>query len=88
MSASNKYKIEYKDNGDGVRIYINIKKLDLFVYINKLDPSRSLTSWYRKGWVKYETKNNIVIEDTLVSMLKSKNTDDVNLAFEILSTRF
>jgi hypothetical protein len=87
MSASNKYKIEYKDNGQN-KYMINIKKLDLFVYINKLDPSRSLTSWYRKGWIRYETKNNVVIEDTLVSMLKSKNTDDVNLAFEILSTRF
>ena len=87
MSASNKYKIEYKDNGQN-KYMINIKKLDLFVYINKLDPSRSLTSWYRKGWIKYETKNNIIIEDTLVSMLKSKNTDDVNLAFEILSNRF
>jgi hypothetical protein len=87
MSASNKYKIEYKDNGQN-KYMINIKKLDLFVYINKLDPSRSLTSWYRKGWIRYETKNNIVIEDTLVSMLKSKNTDDINLAFEILSNRF
>lgn len=87
MSASNKYKIEYKDNGQN-KYMINIKKLDLFVYVNKLDPSRSLTSWYRKGWIRYETKNNVVIEDTLVSMLKSKNTDDVNLAFEILSTRF
>jgi hypothetical protein len=87
MSASNKYKIEYKDNGQN-KYMINIKKLDLFVYINKLDPSCSLTSWYRKGWIRYETKNNVVIEDTLVSMLKSKNTDDVNLAFEILSTRF
>jgi len=87
MSASNKYKIEYKDNGQN-KYMINIKKLNLFVYINKLDPSRSLTSWYRKGWIRYETKNNVVIEDTLVSMLKSKNTDDVNLAFEILSTRF
>jgi hypothetical protein len=87
MSASNKYKIEYKDNGQN-KYMINIKKLDLFVYINKLDPSRSLTSWYRKGWIRYETKNNVVIEDTLVSMLKSKNTDDVNLAFEILSNRF
>jgi hypothetical protein len=87
MSASNKYKIEYKDNGQN-KYMINIKKLDLFVYINKLDPSRSLTSWYRKGWIRYETKNNVVIEDTLVSMLKSKNTDDINLAFEILSTRF
>jgi hypothetical protein len=87
MSASNKYKIEYKDNGQN-KYMINIKKLDLFVYINKLDPSRSLTSWYRKGWIRYETKNNIIIEDTLVSMLKSKNTDDVNLAFEILSNRF
>lgn len=87
MSASNKYKIEYKDNGQN-KYMINIKKLDLFVYINKLDPSRSLTSWYRKGWIRYETKNNVVIEDTLVSMLKSKNTDDVNLAFEILNTRF
>ena len=87
MSASNKYKIEYKDNGQN-KYMINIKKLDLFVYINKLDPSRSLTSWYRKGWIRYETKNNVVIEDTLVSMFKSKNTDDINLAFEILSTRF
>jgi hypothetical protein len=87
MSASNKYKIEYKDNGQN-KYMINIKKLDLFVYINKLDPSRSLTSWYRKGWIRYETKNNVVIENTLVSMLKSKNTDDINLAFEILSTRF
>jgi hypothetical protein len=87
MSASNKYKIEYKDNGQN-KYMINIKKLDLFVYINKLDPSRSLTSWYRKGWIRYETKNNVVIEDTLVSMLKSKNTDDINLAFEILSNRF
>ena len=86
MSVSNKYKIEYKSHG--YKHLINIKKLDLFVYINLLDPSRSLTSWYRKGWIKCETKNNILIEDTLVSMLKSKNTDDLNLAFEILSTRF
>jgi hypothetical protein len=86
MSVSNKYKIKYKKQG--YKHLINIKKLDLFVYINTLDPSRSLTSGYRKGWIKYETKNNIVIEDTLVLMLKSKNIDDLRLAFEILSTRF
>jgi hypothetical protein len=87
MSASNKYKIEYKDNGQN-KYMINIKKLDLFVYINTLEPSRSLSSNYRRGWITYETKNNVVMEDTLVSMLKSKNTDDVYLAYEILSTRF
>jgi hypothetical protein len=87
MSVSNKYKIEYKKHGEGKHM-INIKKLDLFVYINTLEPSRSLSSNYRRGWITYETKNNVVMEDTLVSMLKSKNTDDVYLAYEILSTRF
>jgi hypothetical protein len=86
MSASNKYKIEYKKQG--YKHLVNIKKLDLFVYINTLEPSRSFASNYRRGWITYETKNNVVMEDTLVSMLKSKNIDDVYLAFEILSTRF
>jgi hypothetical protein len=85
MSVSNKYKIEYKKQG--YKHLINIKKLDLFICIN-INPSRSFASNYKRGWITYETKNNVVIEDTLVSMLKSKNTDDVNLAFEILSTRF
>jgi hypothetical protein len=86
MSVSNKYKIEYKKQG--YKHLINIKKLNLFIYINILNPSYSLSSDYKKGWIKYETKNNVIIEDTLASMLKSKNKDDINLAFEILSTRF
>lgn len=86
MSVSNKYKIEYKICKN--EHLINIKKLNLCLYINIIYPSLSFVSEYKRGWVTYKIINNVLIEDTLASMLKSKNHDDLNLAFEILNTRF
>jgi hypothetical protein len=86
MSVSNKYKVEYKSQGYNRNI--NIKKLNLCLYINTLDSSRSFSQNYQRWWINYEVINNVLIEDTLVSMLKSKNNDDLRLAFEILSNRF
>lgn len=86
MSVSNKYKIKYKTYEN--KHLINIKKLNLCLYINTIDASRSFASEYKRGWVTHKVINNVLIEDTLVSMLKSKNNDDLSLAFEILSTRF
>lgn len=86
MSVSNKYKVEYKTYEN--KHLVNIKKLNLCLYINAIDASRSFASEYKRGWVTHKVINNILIEDTLASMLKSKNTDDLRLAFEILSTRF
>lgn len=86
MSVSNKYKVEYKTYEN--KHLINIKKLNLCLYINTIDASHSFAGEYKRGWVTHKVINNVLIEDTLVSMLKSKNNDDLSLAFEILSTRF
>ena len=87
MSVSNKYKVEYKTFLKNAYL-VNIKKLNLCLYIITLDLSRSFASEYKIGWVTHKVINNVLIEDTLASMLKSKNNDDLRLAFEILSTRF
>ena len=86
MSVSNKYKVEYKTYEN--KHLVNIKKLNLSLYISTIDSSRSFASKYKRGWVTHKVINNVLIEDTLASMLKSKNNDDLRLAFEILSNRF
>jgi hypothetical protein len=87
MSKSGKYKIEYypfrSTNGCWM---INIKKLNMCIHFHP-ELKWCKVEKYRAGFFKTTVINNFVLESTLVGMLKSKDTSNYGLAFELLNIR-
>jgi hypothetical protein len=87
MSKSGKYKIEYYLFKNTNRSWmINIKKLDMCIHFHT-DSRWCKVEKYRTGFFKTTIINNFVLESTLVGMLKSKDTSNYGLAFELLNIR-
>lgn len=90
MSKSGKYKIEYysfKNTRTGeVCWMVNIKKLNMCIHFH---PNLELckVEKYRVGFFKTTVHNNFILEPTLIGMLRSKDTSNHSLAFELLNIR-
>jgi hypothetical protein len=87
MSKSNKYQIQIYNglsNNFGVELMINIKKLNLMIYVhNKNLIIRPALKQFTSGKII----NNFLIESDLINLLISKDNLNNELAVQILKIR-
>lgn len=86
MSKSNKYQIQtYKGCSNiGVELMINIKKLNLLIYVNN---KNLIIRNAMKQFVNGKIINNFLIEPYLINLLNSKDNLNNELAVQILKIR-
>lgn len=87
MSKSNKYQIQMYhgfSNTWGLELMINVKKLDLCIYVNKTEV---IINSALKNSIRLKIINNFLIEPYLINLLHSKDKLNNDLAVQILKMR-